>query len=63
VAVYRIYLVRDDGHLQPDESFYCQTDEEAAGKLRPPVRTDVRAELWQGGRLVAVVGSVRRALS
>ncbi len=31
-----IYLVRDDGRLQPDESFYCQTDEEAAGKLRPP---------------------------
>jgi len=59
MAVYRIYLVDDDGRLQPDESFYCKTDEEALGRLRPPQRADIRAELWQGGRFVAVAGSRR----
>jgi hypothetical protein len=59
MAVYRIYLVHDDGRLQPDESFYCTTDEEAVGKLHPPRRADARAELWQGGRLIAVAGSRR----
>ena len=29
MAVYRIYLVHDDGRLEPDESFYCKTDEDA----------------------------------
>ncbi|WP_372786776.1 hypothetical protein [Phenylobacterium sp.] len=60
MAVYRIYLVHDDGRLQPDESFYCKTDEEALRKLRPPPRLDVRAELWQGGRFIAIAGSVQR---
>lgn len=59
MAVYRIYLVHDDGRLQPDESFYCRTDEAAVGKLHPPARADIRAELWQGGRLIAVAGSRR----
>jgi hypothetical protein len=56
MAVYRIYLVHDDGHLEPDESFYCKTDEEAVGRLAPPARADVRAELWQGGRFIGVAG-------
>jgi hypothetical protein len=60
MAVYRIYLVHDDGRLQPDESFYCKTDEEAVGKLSPPSRVDVRAELWQGGRFIAIAGTARR---
>jgi hypothetical protein len=60
MAIYRIYLVHDDGRLQPDESFYCKTDEEAVIKLHPPARGDVRAELWQGGRFIAMAGSVRR---
>jgi hypothetical protein len=59
MAVYRIYLVHDDGRLEPDESFYCKTDEEAVRRLAPPVRADVRAELWQGGRFIAVIGSRR----
>ena len=59
MAVYRIYLVHDDGRLQPDESFYCTNDEEAVSKLHHPVDEDVRAELWQGGRFVAVAGRVR----
>jgi hypothetical protein len=62
MAVYRIYLVYDDGRLQPDESFYCKTDEEAVSKLHPPPRQDVRAELWQGGRFIAIAGSVRRQI-
>jgi len=60
MAVYRIYLVHDDGRLQPDESFYCKTDVEAVARLRPPARADIRAELWQGGRFIAVAGSLRR---
>jgi len=60
MAVYRIYLVHGDGRLEPDESFYCRTDEEAVGKLRPSPRADVRTELWQGGRFIAVAGHVRR---
>ena len=60
MAVYRIYLVHDDGRLEPAESFYCKTDDEAVTKLRPPARLDVRAELWQGGRFIAIAGSVRR---
>lgn len=60
MAIYRIYLVHDDGRLQPDESFYCKTDQEAVSRLQPPPRDDVRAELWQGGRFVATVGRVRR---
>jgi hypothetical protein len=59
MAVYRIYLVHDDGRLEPDASFYCRSDEEAASKLRPPPRADIRAELWQGGRFIAVAGSRR----
>ena len=60
MAVYRIYLVHDDGRLEPDESFYCREDSEALRRLRAPTTADVRAELWQGGRLIAVAGSRRR---
>ena len=60
MAVYRIYLVHDDGRLDPAESFYCKTDEEAVGKLRPPSRADIRAELWQGGRFIGAAGTMRR---
>jgi hypothetical protein len=60
MAVYRIYLVHDDGRLEPDESFYCKEDIDAVQRLRPPQRSDVRAELWQGGRFVAAAGSRRR---
>ncbi len=59
MAVYRIYLVHDDGRLEPDESFYCRTDGEALNRLPHPSRADTRAELWQGGRFVAVAGSRR----
>ncbi len=59
MAVYRIYLVHDDGRLEPDESFYCREDFEALRRLRAPSREDIRAELWQGGRLIAVAGSRR----
>jgi hypothetical protein len=61
MAVYRIYLVHDDGRLDPDESFYCRTDSEAVDRLRQPARANIRAELWQGGRFVAVAGSLRLA--
>jgi hypothetical protein len=60
MAVYRIYLVHDDGRLQPDASFYCKTDQEAVSRLKPPTRVDVRAELWQGGRFVTAAGARRR---
>ena len=60
MAVYRIYLVHDDGRLEPAESFYCNTDGEALTKLRSPGRLDVRAELWQGGRFIAIAASMRR---
>jgi hypothetical protein len=59
MAVYRIYLVHDDGRLQPDESFYCTSDQEAVVRLRPPRREDIRAELWQGGRFIAAAGHLR----
>lgn len=59
MAVYRIYLVHDDGRLEPDESFYCKEDADALRRLRPPTRADIRAELWQGGRFIAVAGSRR----
>ncbi len=54
MAVYRIYLVHDDGRLEPSDSYYCKTDEEAVGRLKPPRRADIRAELWQGGRFIAL---------
>ena len=60
MAVYRIYLVHDDGRLEPGESFYCTTDEEALARIAPPSRPDIRAELWQGGRFIAAAGSRRR---
>lgn len=60
MAVYRIYLVHDDGRLEPDASFYCTVDEDAVAHLRPPARADIRAELWQGGRFIAAAGSLRR---
>jgi hypothetical protein len=60
MAVYRIYLVHDDGRLEPDESFYCKTDEDALRRLKPTSREDIRAELWQGGRFVAVALLARR---
>jgi hypothetical protein len=60
MAVYRIYLVHDDGRLEPDESFYCKTDEDALRRLKPSPRQDIRAELWQGGRFIAVAFLARR---
>jgi hypothetical protein len=60
MAIYRIYLVHDDGRLQPDASFYCKSDQEALAHLRPPARDDYRAELWQGGRFIGVSGHIRR---
>jgi len=60
MPVYRIYLVHDDGRLEPDESFYTKEDIEAVRHLHAPQRPDVRAELWQGGRLIAVAGQKRR---
>jgi hypothetical protein len=59
MAVYRIYLVHDDGRLEPDASFYCKTDEEAVRRLHAPRRTDIQAELWQGGRFIAKAASLR----
>src|SRR5207253_2212555 len=59
MAVYRIYLVHDDGRLEPDESFYCTTDQEAVARLKPPAREDIRVELWQGGRFLAASGNLR----
>ena len=60
MAVYRIYLVHDDGRLEPDESFYCKTDDEALRRLKPCRRVDIRTELWQGGRFIAVAFLARR---
>ena len=60
MAVYRIYLVHDDGRLEPDESFYCKTDDEAVRRLKPASRQDIRAELWQGGRFIAVAFRAQR---
>jgi len=60
MPVYRIYLVHDDGRLEPDESFYTKEDMDAVRRLHAPERPDVRAELWQGGRLIAVAGTRRR---
>lgn len=56
MAVYRIYLVYDDGRLEADESFYCKTDMEAVARVAPSPCADVRTELWQGGRFVAAAG-------
>ncbi|MEO8112830.1 MAG: hypothetical protein ABI655_00520 [Phenylobacterium sp.] len=54
MPVYRIYLMHDDGRLEPGESFYCGSDADAVPRLQAPARRDLRAELWQGGRFVAV---------
>ena len=62
MAVYRIYLVHDDGRLEPAESFYCAADEEAVSRIVPPRRPDIRAELWQGGRFIAAAGHRRPTL-
>ena len=59
MAVYRIYLVHDDGRLEPAESFYCTADAEAVARIVPPSRPDIRAELWQGGRFIAAAGHRR----
>ncbi len=59
MAVYRIYLVHDDGRLEGDRSFYCKTDGEALSHLKPSVRPDIRTELWQGGRFIGAAGQVR----
>jgi hypothetical protein len=56
MAVYRVYRVHEDGRLEPDASFYAATDEEAVCKLHHPAGAGVRAELWQGGRFIAVAG-------
>ena len=61
MPVYRIYLVHDDGRLEPGESFYTKEDSDAVRRLAAPERPDIRAELWQGGRLIAVAGTRRRS--
>ena len=61
MAVYRIYLVHDDGRLEPDTSFYCQTDADALSRLAPSPRRDIRTELWQGGRFIGAAGRIRGA--
>ena len=60
MAVYRIYLVHDDGRLQPGAGGGGARGEDAIVRLRPPCRADFRAELWQGGRFIAVAVTVRR---
>ena len=60
MAVYRIYMVHDDGRLEPGDSFYCHGDDEAVGRLPTPSRVDLRTELWQGGRFIAAAGYRRR---
>lgn len=52
MAVYRVYLVHDDGRLEADEHFYCGSDAEALSQLSPSPVSDVRTELWQGGRFI-----------
>jgi hypothetical protein len=54
MPVYKIYLVQDAGELATSDAFYCHTDEEAIARLKPPPEEDRRAELWQGGRFVAL---------
>lgn len=60
MAVYRIYLVHENGRLQPAESFYCTSDRDAVERLHSPRTAGVRAELWQGGRFIGVAGTLRR---
>lgn len=60
MAVYRIYLVHEDGRLDPAESFYCKTDSQALNRLKPSVQPDVRTELWQGGRFIGAAAPARR---
>ena len=59
MAVYRLYLVHDDGRQEPDASFYCKTDAEALARMPAAPRADVQVELWQGGRFIAVARHAR----
>lgn len=63
MAVYRIYLVHPGGRLESDEAFHSATDREAVVRFRASTRADTavgrRAELWQGGRQVALAMRVR----
>jgi hypothetical protein len=59
MGVYRVYFVDDEGELEAGEAFYCKADEEALHHLPPPRSPAVRAELWQGGRFIAVTGRRR----
>jgi len=54
MAVYRIYIVHPEGRLEPGEAYYCATDAEAVRRFLARPRPGPRAELWQGGRWVAV---------
>lgn len=54
MAVYKIYLVHDDGELETGEAFHAAGDSEALARLQAPPAEDMRAELWQGGRFVAM---------
>jgi hypothetical protein len=60
MAVYRVYFVDAHGRLEPGEAFYCKTDGEALPRLPRPRLPAVRAELWQGGRFVALAASTPR---
>ena len=61
MAVYRIYLVHPDGALEPGDAYYSRTDAEAVERFQPKLVEDTRAELWQGGRFVAVKVARRQA--
>lgn len=61
MPVYKIYLVHDAGDLETSEAFYCATDEAALTHLKAPPEADRRAELWQGGRFVAMAFRHARA--
>jgi hypothetical protein len=60
MAVYRVYFVDAHDRLEPGDAFYCKTDAEAVTRLPRPRLPAIRAELWQGGRFVALAASARR---
>jgi len=63
MASYRLYCLDAGGHIGLADWIEAETDEDAITQAHWMKRTAVRCEVWQGTRLVAVVGAQALASS
>jgi hypothetical protein len=55
MALYRVYMIGSDRHIQGVENIICTSDQEACVEAERMLNLYKLAEVWEGRRLVAQV--------